>query len=354
MNVALDIGSYELRALWYDAGRLQSRRCRSVYLVIEDTEVHRGLLSQLRAPFSVAGDQLALFGEPAQQIATILRRPCRPLLPAGRLPDNDPATRQILATVFESLIGQATRLRSFCAVILPGVTKSGSSLEAEEKRFLLQTVKQLGYIPLNVSAPQCLVLAELASQRFTGIGASFGAATAEMSLLNNGREIARCAVPYAGSWIDHKLTRLDGQFVWDPDGNRFVDTDRTRRWKETLAESLSSPIDDAASRLADVCRGMIEHVLEQAATPFAEAVNAEDMNRPLPLVVGGGTTRLPGFRELLEDTLSTSRFPLEIENVRLSSESDFTFARGGLIQAELESTSLGHPTDIDGARPVAA
>lgn len=337
MNVALDIGCHELRALRFAGGQLRARRCRSLVLFMENSETQRSTLEQLNVPFTAMNDRLALFGEPAERIAMMFHRPVEALLPGGRLPDGEPLTRRLMSTVIESLIGRADRPGDSCAVTLPGVIKSGSSLEAEEKRFFLQTIKRLGYTPLVMSAPQCLVLAELTASRFTGIAATFGAATSEISLAYHGREIARCVNPNAGSWIDQRLARLNEQFQWDANGNRYVDSERVRGWKERFAGSVSAPVDDASQQLSDVCRGMIEHLLKQSIDSFRRAAEIQGITEPIPFVVAGGSAKFGGFQELLEQAIESCGYPIVVSEVRTVAESDFTVARGALIQAELET-----------------
>jgi hypothetical protein len=70
---------------------------------------------------------------------------------------------------------------------------------------------------------------------------------------------------------------------------------------------------------------------------FAPEIKRLGLIDPLPLVVAGGTARIPGFRDLLLDVLPSVSLPVSIGDVRLVAASDFTIARGGLIRAELEA-----------------
>lgn len=341
MNIALDIGCHEIRALRFEEGELRARRCRSLALFLENSETQRATLEQLKVPYTEMNERLALFGEAAERIGLMFHRPVVPLLPGGRLADAEVSSRRLLAAIIESLVGRARGIGDSCAMTLPGVIKSGSSLEAEEKRFFLQTTKRLGYTPLVMSAPLCLALAELESSRFTGIAASFGAATAEMSLVFHGREIARSINPNAGTWIDQRLARLNEQFQWDAQGHRFVDAERTRGWKERFAGSIAEPVDDASQQLRDVCRGMIEYLLRNAADSFRRAAEMQGINEPIPFVAAGGSAKFGGFRDVLQQSIEANGFPVAISDVRVATKSDLTIARGGLIQAELESPASG-------------
>ncbi|GAB4162595.1 MAG: hypothetical protein Tsb009_39510 [Planctomycetaceae bacterium] len=342
MNISLDIGAHEMRALWHSGNQLHSRHCRSACLMVENTDNQRTLLEQMEEPFIDCGEKLAIVGESAVRVATLLRRPLINLFPDGRLPGENPAVRQLIAAIIESLLGRPKPGRNLCAVTLPGVTKKGTSLEAEEKRHLIQMVRLLGYQPLHLNAPYGLVLATLSDHAFSGIGMTCGAATTELSVVHNSREVAHCAVPYAGTWIDHRLARENEKFVWDASGRKHLDTEQVRSWKENNQTSLVQPSDLNSQQLSDICRGMLTHALQQAVPMVRQAIIAGQLDGPLPLVISGGTTQLPGFANLLSESLEAVDFPVVISELRME-HSDYAVARGGLIHAELEADAATPP-----------
>jgi hypothetical protein len=226
---------------------------------------------------------------------------------------------------------------SYCALKLPGITDSGGDWSSEHREFLSRLLRLHGYVPLELSAPQALVLAELGDRAFTGIGLVFGAGSSQAGLIHRGNVLSHCAIPYAGHWIDLRLARAQHVHFWDAEGNKYLDVDKTRAWKESFHGSLRSPVSSRDQQLADLHRGMVEFLLREAAMNFAPEIKRLGLIDPLPLVVAGGTARIPGFRDLLLDVLPSVSLPVSIGDVRLVAASDFTIARGGLIRAELEA-----------------
>jgi hypothetical protein len=378
MNIALDVGSHEIRSLRIDRGKLIARRCRAAYAVLDDTANHRTLLQQVAVPFATCEGQLLIYGDDADKVTQLFRIPCLELLPGGELPTDDPPARQMIATLIESLIGGSRESRvesqrrngpshsgsglwtldsrlndgggdgmrrraplqgdgAICALTLPGTSDSGGDWTSQHREFLSRLLRLHGYVPLELSAPQALVLAELGDQAFTGIGLVFGAGSSQAGLIHRGNVVAHCAVPYAGHWIDLRLARAQQVHFWDADGNKYLDVDKTRAWKEAFNGSLRSPVSSRDQQLADLHRGMVEFMLREAAMNFAPELKRFGTPNALPLVVAGGTARIPGFRDLLLDVLPTVSLPVRIADVRLVAEDDFTIARGGLIRAELEA-----------------
>ena len=350
MNVALDIGAYEMRSLWYRGGKLRSRRCRSLYLAVEDSAAQRDKLRRLNQPFTVLDENLIVVGDRAERAAASLGRSVSRLLPDGRIPDEDRLARRLLAAIIQSLIGQSDRRHNLCAYVLPGAVKSGPSLEGAEKEYLTDVIRQLGYEPLLVTGPQSVVLANpsqplfakgrLGGGDFTGIGMTFGAATAEIGLVHRGVEICGRVVTYAGDWIDRRLVRANALSTIDSAATTPVDTRRVREWKETFDRPLLEPAGAAEQQLADLCTGMIEQLLHQAGTAFKQAFTRAGLDDPITVSVAGGTARLPGFRALIEQSLETSDFPIPIRDVCMATESAHLVVRGCLIHAERESEAI--------------
>lgn len=339
MSVALDVGTHELKSLRYDAERLAARRCRAAFCVIDDTEPHRNVLRQLDFPYAVCERSLLVLGDSAEKLTQLFRVPCDALFPGGVLNAADPLSRQITAALVEALIGRATAEGELCALTLPADLKSGGDGTSPQREFLVRVVRLLGYAPLELAAPQALVLAELGDDAFTGIGLSFGAGSSQAGLIHRGNVLASCEVAYGGNWIDLRLARAQQLFVWDTQGRKRLDTRKTRTWKEGLAGDLRRAENESELQLGDLYRGVVEFLLREAALTFTDVLKRMPIPGPLPMIVTGGSARIGGFRELLCDVLPTVAFPVTISDVRLAISSPYAVTRGGLIRAELETVA---------------
>lgn len=336
MSIALDIGTHEMRSLRMGANRLIARRCRSVYCVLEDSPAHRSILRDIHIPYAVCEGQLLVFGEEAVRLTQLFRVPCLPLLPEGTLPKNDPPVRQLLGTIVSSLIGEAADEGELCALTLPAEQRLQADPDGTTE-FFTHLVQLQGYVPLLQPAPQALVLATLGEAGFSGVGLLFGASASEAAVIHRGREVARCAVPFAGDWIDLRLARSRREILWDAEGHRFLNTQQAREWKESFSGHLAEPANREEQFLADLYRGMIEFLLQEATARFANVLQQMHLTGPQQMVVGGGSARLKGFDRVFSDILQAQPFPARIAGIRFVTDSDFTIARGGLIRAELEA-----------------
>lgn len=301
MSVGLEIGTHQLRSLRQDGDRLLAQRCRSVYSVLPDAEHCRRRLDELGIPYAVCDQHLLVWGDAAENLAELMPIRTVPLLPEGTLPHHDPPARQLLAALIGALLGEPVRPNEVCCLTHPGHTGRSRAEFRDTVHFLTRLIRLQGYTPLVISPGLALVLAELVSNCFTGIGMTFGVSTCEVSLAHHGVEIAQCTAPYrfAANWC--------GGGEW---GMRYSEP-RTPN-----------------SELRDVLYYVAQ---ELSAVPAVRTVP-----QPLSLVIAGDTARTAGFDDLLQQAFCTAPFPVQIGDVRLT-VAEYTVARGCLINAELEA-----------------
>jgi hypothetical protein len=340
MTIALDLGASRLRSLRRRGERLIARSGRALYAVLPDSILRRRALEKIGVPFSVSKDTLILASDAAAEYSRLFQVPTLPLLPEGRVPTENPPARQILAALIEQLLPAPTQANEVCCLTLPGAKRALRFVAREEREFLSHVVELRGYRPLVLSAGRAIVLAELEDDTFTGIGMSFGAATSEVCLARHGMEIASCSVPIGGDWIDRALADADPQFAWDSAGARHIYLDEVTRWKENLSGSVLHPKTEREAFLADLYRDLIGQVLDETTNSLLTSPLALSLPHPVSLVCCGGTAKIRGFGNMLQQMLADAAFPLRVQRVRMVIDSDYTVARGCLIAAEIEEQAI--------------
>lgn len=337
MSAALDIGTCRLKSLGCRGDRLIGRKCRTVHAVLPDTIARRQVLERMRIPFAACEDSLVVIGDAAVDVSQAFGTPVLPLLPGGELPQNDPPARQILATLVDAVLPASKRSNEFCSLILPAGIATSRRNPGREYEFFSRLVHLRGYTPLAVQAGMSVVLAQLADRGFTGIGMSFGAASTQVSLAFQGRQIASCSIPQGGDCIDEQSAESEGAYTWDSRGMRFVDLHTIRRWKENCDQSILNPTTRRDRRLQELYRQLLMLVVTRLSDEFAEMLEYLGLRKSLTIAAAGGPTRIPGFRELLAQTFQQAPLPLPVDEIRVAADSEFTIARGGLIYAQLET-----------------
>ena len=329
MPVAIDLGTSCFRSLREIDGKLMARRCPAVYLAVDDAPAEHRLLDQAAIPYLSCDEGLIVVGEPALELAQIVKRPCIPLLPHGQLPQQDPLTRQVIAAVIETLLppGSGTE----CATILPTACGTAAAL-LDQQMFFERLLRLRGYRPQVVSAGGAGILAGLGTSAFTGLSIAWGASGAMISIGHRGHIIGETTSALGGDWIDEHFARQSEQFLWDADGNQYLDRQSVAQWKKQAAPSILNPQNRNEGLLTDLYREMLRDTLTQGVKLCQKTPWAATLPKPLPLVCTGGPTRINGFPILLRHLLQAVRFPLEIAEIRTLGEDEFATARGSLIR----------------------
>ncbi len=340
MSIGLDIGCHRFKSLRRHGERLIGRSCRASYGVLVDSDAHRSLLQQANVSFAVCEDNLVLLGDSSVELCRLFQARSLPLLPGGMIPQVDPLSRQIIAALIESLLPEPNEDGETCCLTLPGCRDKRSETDDRERVFFTHLVQLQGYTPLVYRGGMSVILSELVPESFTGIGISFGAASCDVSLAYHGIEIAHCSIQRGGDWIDEQLARENGDFAWDINGERFLDTGRARSRKESVFNSLHQPTSQEERLLASLYRDLLSEVVQKLVETFQKAARLDAIRHPVSMVCTGGTARVPGFRSLLDESLKAIRLPLEVKDLRVAADGEYTVARGCLINGELESEAL--------------
>ncbi len=336
MTIALDIGTRHFRSLRRQGARLIGRRNLAEYVALPDTPGHRRLLERTSSNFARCEDSLLVVGQAALELAETLQMPSVPLLASGRMPQDDPLARQVIASLIDCLIPRSEGTEEPCWMTVPGDIHDVETLS--DRKFFSQLVRLKGFEPRIVPSGRSVILAELGDEGFTGLGLDIGAGASRASLAHRGQELVRTHLARGGRWIDKKLAESEDSLLWDAQGNRYLDLTGVTRWKESRLVSVLNPISEREQRLALLYEELIGDVLAQFRVEVVRQTSVRSLPQPMPLVCTGGATQVAGFTGLMEEILQDTMFPIEISDVRTAHVTDYTVARGTLILAELEET----------------
>lgn len=317
MSIGLDLGTTEFRSLRISGDELLARRCRTAYFVLRDTPGHRRLLEHAEIRHATCGDDLVIFGNDAVECGAMLDLPVYPLLSHGRLPNGDPVARQILALMVEAILPPAEQFNSTCCLTVPGGYGFNSDAHSIDVRFLKQLVTLRGYQPLVMSSGMAIVLTELSSASFSGIGISLGASCCEIAVIHCGRELARWAI--TGSLAELDETSND------------------------LVHSQSNPrtnLKGQQSAWERSCLRILEEILSEAREELVAEGSIRLIPQPARIACAGGITMAPEFSKLFEHAWAQVGWPIQSGQIRFAQDPALAIARGCLIQAIMQGRAL--------------
>lgn len=305
MSVGLDLGSTQFRSLRYQGGRLIGRTCPVQVLTVPETPAYRKLLNRDAIHYAESEGMLHVIGEAAAEWSELLNSPLQPLLPDGQLPQDDGLTHQLLSLLVEAVLPMARQRGEICGLTIPG--ELNPLEESPEREFFTRLIRSRGYLPLICGQGHALILAGGSGASFSGLGLNLGATTTEFSLNQNGREIARCAMPWGTQEIQ--------QYMQDVSVEEMG-----------FSRNLQQPLVDF----------LVELLLE-AGSRIGQNNAFQMVTQPITVVCGGGFCALRNAEILIEQAWRRAAWPLVLRTISLIRETTYAAARGCLIQSALES-----------------
>jgi hypothetical protein len=346
MTIAFDPGAFALRSLRRRGRELVARRCRTIAVAVADNEARRRWLKRSNLPHLVAEEFLVLPGDAAIEAESLFGATPRDLLPKGELPKSDPVTRQVIALLVDGMIPKAASPEEVCCFAHPGCEKRALHDDPtfdQRIQFFSRVIRLRGYHPLPLNPATALVLAEMGSSGFTGVGLALGSSGCDIAVVHRGNQIACGRLDWGGRRIDEQIAQRQPRLERDSTGQEVLDVEAGRKLKE--AASLLSPESDVGRLVVDLYEKLIAELVGVLCTTLVSQSQIALLPQPLPLVCGGGPATIPGFAELLRRELLREQFPVSLASSRVAADSEYSVARGCLIHATLEQSALASPEE---------
>lgn len=167
-----------------------------------------------------------------------------------------------------------------------------------------------------------LVYAELKANDYTGIGISFGAGMVNLCYAMFGVPVFTFAIVNSGDWIDKMAAKATGE------GTTFINQEKT---KVNLSTSPTNLIERAIQTQYKI---MMEKTINGIKKGLNEAGKRARSDKPVDVVIAGGTSIPVGFDVLFRDIIKQTELPIRIGNIVRPNDPLFSVSRGCLIAAE--------------------
>ena len=139
-------------------------------------------------------------------------------------------------------------------------------------------------------------MARLESSNYTGIGISCGGGLCNVCLAYLSVPVFSFSIPKAGDFIDASAAQLRGE-----------PATRIRTIKEESFHFNGHFVNKIHQALSTYYEDMIQALVAALKDQFASVQNMPKLNRPIPLVLSGGSVMPPGFRDRFEKSSARNR-----------------------------------------------
>ena len=299
----------------------------NAFVAIPYSKITEGVLEREKIPHTVQADQIIVHGNESEKFAGLLnaetRRPMTGGLLDAKEPDSLRMIREILNTMLARHRGEKTR--KVCFTVPAPPLGAESSLTYHEAT-LRQILTELNYQPVSINEGLAIVYSELESSNYTGIGISCGGGLCNVCLAYLSVPIISFSIPKAGDYIDTSAASAIGERA-----------NRIRLTKEDSFHFNGFFADKVHQVLGVYYDDMIRSLVTGLKDAFARTANLPKFNRPIPMVLSGGTALPTGFRDRFEKLLWEQDFPVSMSEIRLAQNPLHSTAKGALVCALSDS-----------------
>jgi hypothetical protein len=126
----------------------------------------------------------------------------------------------------------------------------------------------------------------------------------------------------AGDYIDRSVGAVTGETA-----------SKIRIIKEESLDLSRAPQNKYESALHVYYDDVVLSLVESLRSALSETKNMPSIDKPMPIVLSGGTARPKGFIDKFREAIERDGFPLDISEIRMAGDPLTATARGCLIAA---------------------
>lgn len=320
--IGLDVGTSRIVAAYREDKGIQCDTQLNAFVTIPFSKLTQSVLKKERIPYLVQDSEITVYGDESERFANLFHKETRrPMLRGILNPDETGSltlVREIVRLVTGREQGDGQRL---CFSVPAAPLGADEEVHAHEGA-LKEMLAKLGYDARPISEGLAVVYGEMENSNYTGIGISCGGGLCNVCLAYLSVPVFSFSIPKAGDYIDSSVAKLRGE-----------PATRIRTIKEESFHFNGNFTNKIYQALSTYYEDMIQALVAALKDTFASVQNMPKLNRPIPLVLSGGTVMAPGFRDRFEKTLRDTELPVSTSEIRLGANPMSSTARGALVAA---------------------
>jgi nucleoid DNA-binding protein len=321
--LGLDVGTSRLVLASGAADRMKAKAELNAFIAVPYSKFTESILKQNRVTYQLnGGTTLQVYGNEAARFANVFNTEVRRPMNGGTLNPNEEYSMSVMQAIIQQLV-RKTKNGETMRFSVPGALRNdGSPNLVYHEAMLRDLLNSMGYNAKGINEGLAVVFAELEKENFSGIGISCGGGMCNVALAFMSIPVMTFSMNKAGDYIDRNVANVTGEL---PTRIRLIkeeSLDLSRAPQSKYENALHIYYDDVILSLVESLRGAL-----------AEQKNLPRIDRPIPIVLSGGTARPKGFLDRFRQAVERDEFPLEISEIRMAEDPLTATARGCLIAA---------------------
>jgi hypothetical protein len=330
--VGLDVGTSRIviarRPEQDGSGDIQYHSQLNAFATIPYSKITAGVLEREHVPHTAIAGEIIVHGNESEKFAGLLDSEIRRPMSQGVLDPKEPESlrmmREILMSMLRLALPDQADCHKLCFTVPAAPLGAEGSLTYHEAT-VRQILGDLGYQAVAINEGLAVIYGELESSNYTGIGISCGGGLCNVCLAYLSVPVASFSIPKAGDFIDASAAAVTGERA-----------NRVRLSKEDSFHFNGFFADKMHQVIGVYYDDMIRSLVTALKDAFAKTKTIPQFQRPIPMVLSGGTTLPPGFRDRFEKLLWEQDFPISVSEIRMAQNPLHATAKGALVYAQSE------------------
>jgi hypothetical protein len=323
--IGLDIGTSRIVvADGPDGGRTRTQL--NAFVPVPVSEMAENMLKQRGMVYEKNCKNLYVYGNDSQFFASFLDTDARRPMCTGLLNPQEANSQHMIQRIIQLMVPRARKGEVLC-FSAPGKGEGVNGNLVYHEAVLKNFLQSMGYNVKPLNEGQAVVFAELQRENFTGVGISFGGGMCNVSVSFMSMPMITFSVPKGGDYIDRSVAEVMGE----------SNTTKVRLFKEEKLDLSRPPRDEMTQALHIFYEDVMRTLIERLRSEFSRSGQLPKVDRPMAVVLAGGTAKPAGFLEKFETLLrADGEFPIPLSEVRMASDPLSATARGCYIAAHSE------------------
>jgi hypothetical protein len=309
-------------------GIVFTRERDAYYVVVPKTKIHasflkKGLEANQAKYFEADDGRIVIIGQGAIDYAVTRDDEVSRPMQKGVIVAKDKEAIPIIGKIMGYVLGPPSEEKEVVVYSVPADSVDVKFDVTYHKNTMASELTKLGYEPKPLNEAEALCYANLLDDGLTGVCFSFGAGCVNMCLMHAGEPVVTFSNARSGDFIDDRVAA-----AFD------VSPTVVQKEKESCM-NLMSPSNGIQEAISGQYKVMIQYALETLAYDFNKSEKKAKVDRPLPLIVSGGTSMVPGFFKIFKPSVADVGLPFEISEIRKAKDQLHDVARGCLLAAQM-------------------
>src|SRR6185369_11082494 len=321
--LGLDVGTSRLVLASGSAERVKSKAELNAFIAVPFSKFTENILKQNKVSYQLnGGTTLQVYGNEAARFATVFNTEVRRPMNGGTLNPNEEYSMSVMQAIIQQLV-RKTKNGETMRFSVPGALRNDGSLNlVYHEAMLRDLLGSMGYNAKGINEGLAVVFAELEKENFSGIGISCGGGMCNVALAFMSIPVLTFSVNKAGDYIDRNVANVTGELPT-----------RIRLIKEESLDLSRTPQNKYESALHIYYDDVILSLVESLRGSLAEQKNLPRIDKPIPIVLSGGTAKPKGFVDKFRQAVERDGFPLDISVIIMAEDPLPATARRCLIAA---------------------